>query len=73
MRVDYRARSGGIIRIFKMKVCCVYSLESPPRGTQHTIINIKRKSPETSQIEKMSAAMVSFLLGIQEQVRNSCG
>ena len=34
---------------FKMKVCCVFSLESPHRGdsneyTQHTIINIKRKS-----------------------------
>ena len=35
---------------FKMKVCCAISLESPHRGdsneyTQHTIINIKRKSP----------------------------
>ena len=33
---------------FNMKVCCVFSLESPHRGdsneyTQHTIINIKRK------------------------------
>ena len=41
-----------IFSIFlKMKVCCVFSLESPHRGdsneyTQHTIINIKRKSPE---------------------------
>ena len=31
-----------------MKVCCVFSLESPHRGdpnedTQHTIINIKKK------------------------------
>ena len=37
-----------------MKVSCVYSLESPHRGdpneyTQHTIINIKRKSSEMSQ------------------------
>ena len=34
---------------FNMKVCCVFSLESPHRGdsneyTQHTIINIKRKN-----------------------------
>ena len=50
MRVDYSARSGGIIRIFSiffnMKVCCVFSLESPHRGdsneyTQYTIFNIK--------------------------------
>ena len=36
---------------FKMKICCVFSLESPHRGdsndyTQQTIININRKSPE---------------------------
>ena len=42
---------------FKTRVCYVYSLESPPRGDfneniQHTIINIKRKPPEISQIEK---------------------
>ena len=34
---------------FNMKVCCVFSLESPHRGdsneyTQHTIINIKRRN-----------------------------
>ena len=33
---------------FKMKVCCVFSLESPNRGdsneyTQYTIFNIKKK------------------------------
>ena len=33
---------------FNMKVCCVFSLESPHRGdsneyTQHTIFNIKKK------------------------------
>ena len=53
MRVDYSARSGGIIGIFffiffNMKVCCVFSLESPHRGdsneyAQHAIINIKKK------------------------------
>ena len=50
MRVDNSARSGGIIRIslifYNMKVCCVFSLESPHRGdsnenTQYTIFNIK--------------------------------
>ena len=34
--------------LFSIKVCCVFSLESPHRGdsneyTQYTIINIKRK------------------------------
>ena len=34
---------------FKMKVCCVFSLESSHRGdsneyTHHAIVNIKRKS-----------------------------
>ena len=53
MRVDYSARSGGIIGIiffifFNMKVCCVFSLESPHRGdsneyAQYAIINVKKK------------------------------
>ena len=53
MSVNQSARSGGIIRIFfriffHMKVCCVFSLESPHRGdsneyTKHTIFNIKKK------------------------------
>ena len=53
MSVNHSARSGGIIGIlfwifFNMKVCCVFSLESPHRGdsneyTQHIIINIKQK------------------------------
>ena len=34
--------------VFNMKVCCVYSLESPHRGdsneyTQYTVFNIKKK------------------------------
>ena len=58
----------GVFSIFfKMKVCCVFSLESPHRGdsneyTPHTMINIKRKSSEISQNAIMSAAMI-FLLG----------
>ena len=40
---------------FKMKVCCVFPLESPHRGdsneyTQHTIINIKDKKRNTRNI-----------------------
>ena len=51
---------------FRMKVCCVFSSESPHRGdsneyTQHTMINIKRKSPEISQNTIMSAAMIFFV------------
>ena len=52
MRVDYSARSGGIIGIFSiffnMKAFCVFSLDSLHQGnsneyTQHAIINIKKK------------------------------
>ena len=55
MSVNYSTRSGGIIGIsfqfcLTMKVCCVFSLESPHRGdfkeyryTQYTIFNIKKK------------------------------
>ena len=53
MSVDQSARSGCIIGIYfrfflNMKVCCVFSLESPHRGdskkyTQYTIFNIKKK------------------------------
>ena len=53
MCVNHSARSDGIIGIYfsiflNMKVCCVFSFESPHRGdsnkyTQHTIITIKKK------------------------------
>ena len=53
MSVNHSARLGGILGtlfsiFFNMKICCVFSLESPHRGdcnenTQHTIINIKKK------------------------------
>ena len=60
---------------FSMKVCCVFSLESPHRGNsneyiQHTIINIKRKI--TLNYPK-SAAMGFLFQGTQERVRNSRG
>ena len=53
MRVDESARSEGIIRIslifYNMKVCCVFSLESPHWGdsnknTQYTVFNIKKEN-----------------------------
>ena len=51
---------------FKMKVLCVFSLESPHRGDsyeyiQDTIINIKRKLPEISQNTLMYATMIFFV------------
>ena len=72
MRVDYSARSGGLIGIsfyfFNMKVCCVFSLESPHRGdsneyTQYTIFNMNKKN--TLNYPK-SAAMGFFFQGTQE-------
>ena len=55
----------------------MFSIESPHRGdsnehTQHTIINIKRKSPELIPNTIMLAVM-GVLLGTQERVRNSRG
>ena len=54
MRVDYSARSGGLIGIsflifVNTKVCWVFSLESPHRGdfndyTQYTIFNTNKKN-----------------------------
>ena len=54
MRVDYSSRLGGLIGIsffifFHMKVCCVFSLESPHRGDsseyiQDTIFSMNKKN-----------------------------
>ena len=54
-----------------MKACYVFLLESPQRGdsnkyTQHTIFNIKRKSPKIIPNTIISAA-IGFL-GTQERV-----
>ena len=60
---------------FNIKVCCVFSLESPHRGdfngyTQYTIFNIKKENhPKLSQI----CSNVSLFQGTQERVRNSRG
>ena len=60
---------------FNVKVCCVFSLESPHRGVsneyiQYTIFNIKKKI--TLNYPK-SASMGIFFQGTKERVRNSRG
>ena len=64
--------------VSNMKVCCVFSLESPHRGDsnenmQHTIINIKRKSPGIIRQINNVCSYVILLLVTQERVRNSRG
>ena len=58
---------------FNIKVCCVFSLESPHRGdsneyTQHTIFNIKQIT-----LNYHKSAAVGFFHGTQERDRNSGG
>ena len=72
MRVDYSAQSGGLIGIsflifFYMKVCCVFSLESPHRGdsyeyTQYTIFNMNKKNI----LNYPKSAALGFVQGTQE-------
>ena len=63
---------------FDMKVCCVFSLESPHRGnpndyTQYTIINTEKKiTLNYSKYYNVSSYGI-FFLGTQEQVRNRLG
>ena len=57
-----------------MKVCCVFSLESPHRGdsneyTQYTVFDIKKKIT----LNYPKSAAKGFFLGTQERVRNSRG
>ena len=57
---------------FDMKLCCVFSLESPHRGdsnenTQYTIFNMNKKN--TLNYPK-SAAKGLFFQGTQKRVRN---
>ena len=47
MSVNQSARLEGYLLVFKVKVCCVFSLESPHEGdfnecTQYTIFNIEK-------------------------------
>ena len=62
MSINHSTRSGGTVGIssffFNMKLCCVFSIESPHKIIPNTII---------------SAAMGFFFLGTQERVGNSHG
>ena len=74
MRVDNSTRSEGLNRdifmiFFDMKVCCMFSLESPQRGdsnenTQYTIFNMNKKN--TLNYPK-SAAMGFFSKGLKNE------
>ena len=75
MSIYRSVRSGGIIGIssifFKMKVCYVFSLESPNRGDskeyiQYIICNIKKSSIIIPNLH-----LWDFLPGTRERVRNS--
>ena len=69
------ARSGDIIVFFNMKVCCVFSLESPHRGdsneyTQYTIFNIKKENhPKISQI----CSYGIFTKGLENEFERAVG
>ena len=59
--------------LFNMKVCCVFSLESPHRGdsneyTQHTIFNIKKK---ITQNFPKSAAMSFCSKGLNKEFKTA--
>ena len=63
MRVDESARSGGIIRIslifYNMKVCCMFSLESPLEAilmkTHNIPFSMKKKKKITLNYPKSGA------------------
>ena len=59
---------------FNMKICCVFSLESPHRGdsneyTQYTIVNIQKKIT----LNHPKSAAMGFYQGTQVRARNSRG
>ena len=59
---------------FNMKVCCVFSLESPHRGdsnknTQYTILNMNKKNT----LNYPKSATMGLFLRPQKRVRNSRG
>ena len=69
MRVYESARSGDVTRIslifYNMKVCCVFSLQSPHSGdsneyTQYTVFNRKKKKENHTKLsQKCSQEIVS--------------
>ena len=61
-----------------MKVCSVFSLESPHRGdsneyTKHTNFNIKKKNHHKLSQIQLFLQLWDFYLETQERVRNSRG
>ena len=64
--------------LFKMKVCCVFSLESPLQGdsneyTHHNIINLIKEINQNYPKYYNVCSTGIFFLGTQEQVGNSDG
>ena len=63
---------------FNIKVCCVFSLESPHRGdskeyTQHAIINTKKKMTLDYSKYNYVCTYRIFSLETRERVRNNRG
>ena len=79
--VNHSARPGSIIGIFfsiffNMKICCVFSLESPLKGDsneykQHTSINIIKKMTLNCSKYNNVCSCWNVFLGTQDRVRNS--
>ena len=68
------AKLGYLFDFFHIKVCFVFSLESPHRGssneyTQYTILDIKKKIT----LNYTRSAAMGFFQGTQERVPNSHG
>ena len=60
--------------LFNMKMCCVFSLESPHQGdsneyTQYAMFNMKKKIT----LNYLKLMTMGFCQGTQERVRNSHG
>ena len=69
-----KAKKRYLINFLKMKVYCVFSLESPRRGnsneyTQYTIFMKNKKSTQNYP----KTAHLGFSQGTPERVRNICG
>ena len=75
MSVNHNARSGTFSIFFNMKICCVFSLESPHRDrmsdsyeyTQHTSFNTYKKK----SLNYCRSTAIGFFLGTQRRGRNS--
>ena len=79
MSVAHSTRLVGItginFRLFIMKVCCVFSLESPHQGdsnekTQYTIFTLQKENHPKLSLNLQTG---NIFQGTQERARNSCG